>query len=157
MQPYLLNRRDALLSMTAGILAVTVAPLPAWASDADTEQAIREAFGDRPVNSGRVALKLPPLAESGNSVPLTITVDSPMTDRDRVERVCVFANRNPRPLIATMYFGPRSNKAVCSTNMRLSGTQDVIGIAAMSDKSLWRTQARVLVTVGACDTLQSRY
>jgi sulfur-oxidizing protein SoxY len=146
-----------MLSLTAGVILLAVTPLSAWASDADTEQAIRDIFGDRVPNSGRIALKLPPLAESGNSVPLTVSVDSPMTDQDRVERVCVFANRNPRPLIATMYFGPRSNKAECSTNIRLSGTQDVLGIAEMSDKSLWKTQLRVLVTVGACDTLQSRY
>jgi sulfur-oxidizing protein SoxY len=157
MPPPLLNRRDAMLGMTTGVLVLGVTSLPAWASDADTEQAIKEVFGDRFRNAGRVELKLPPLAESGNSVPLTVSVDSPMSAQDRVGRVCVFANRNPRPLIATLYFGPGSNRAVCSTNMRLSGTQDVIGIAEMSDRSLWQTQVRVLVTVGACDTLQSRY
>jgi sulfur-oxidizing protein SoxY len=153
----LLRRREALIGMGASFLVLSAAPLQAWAADADTAEAIRQAFGDRVPSSGRVALKLPALAETGNSVPRTVIVDSPMTDRDHVERVCVFANRNPRPLVATMFFGPKSGRAVCSTNMRLSGTQDVMGIAEMSDKSLWTTQLRVMVTVGACDALQSRY
>jgi sulfur-oxidizing protein SoxY len=113
-------------------------------------------YGDRVPNRGRITLQLPALAETGNSVPLTMTIDSPMTERDRVLRASVFANRNPRPLIATMIFGPRAGTPTFSTNLRLSGTQDVIGIAEMSDHSLWIAQVRVLVTVGACDALQMR-
>lgn len=41
--------------------------------------------------------------------------------------------------------------------MRLSGTQDVITIAELADGTLWQAQVRVLVTVGACDTLSIRY
>lgn len=155
--PPLLNRRDALAQLSGTLLLISVAPLPATATDVDTAAAIKQIFGDRVPNPGRIALKLPTVAETGNSVSLTVTVDSPMTDQDRVERVCVFANRNPRPLIATMTFGPRSGAPTFSTYMRLSGTQDVIGIAEMADCSLWIAKVRVLVTVGACDALQARY
>ncbi len=147
------RRRDTLLAF----LLLSTVPLPASAADADTAEAIRQLFGDRVPTPGRVTLKLPALAETGNSVPLTVTVDSPMTDRDRVGRVCLFAVGNPRPLVATMLFGPRAGRAMFSTTMRLSGTQDVIAIAEMYDGSLWTTQMRVMVTVGACDALQSRY
>lgn len=153
----LLSRRSALVGLGASFFLVVAAPLRTFAADADTEDAIKQQFGDVVAKDGRVTLKLPALAETGNSVPITVTVDSPMTEADRVRRVCIFANRNPRPLIATMLFGPKSGQAVFNTNMRLSGTQDVIAIAEMSDKSLWKTQTRVMVTVGACDTLQSRY
>jgi sulfur-oxidizing protein SoxY len=150
------SRRGALVGMGTGVLLLALAPL-AWAADADTAEAIKQVFGDRVPRPGRVTLKLPALAETGNSVPLTVSVESPTTNQDRVVRVGLFANRNPRPLIAVMAFGPRSGTSTFSTNMRLSGTQDVIGIAEMSDQSLWMTQVRVLVTVGACDALQSRY
>jgi sulfur-oxidizing protein SoxY len=56
-----------------------------------------------------------------------------------------------------MLFGPGAGKADFTTNMRLSGTQDVIVIAEMADKSLWKSETRVTVTIGACDALQSRY
>jgi len=151
-----LSRREAMLAIGGGIL-LSIAPLPVPAADADTEAVIKQVYGDRGPNRGRIALQLPTLAETGNSVPLTMIIDSPMTGRDRVLRASVFANRNPRPLIATMIFGARAGTPTFSTNMRLSGTQDVIGIAEMSDHSLWIAQSRVLVTVGACDALQMRY
>jgi sulfur-oxidizing protein SoxY len=141
----------------SGLVLIALSPVRSQANDAETVSAIRELFGDARPQTGRITLSLPPLAESGNSVPLTVSIDSPMTERDHVSRVCIFANRNPRPLIATMIFGPKSGKAVFSTNMRLSGTQDVIAMAQMSDGTLWTEQARVLVTVGACDSLQMRY
>jgi sulfur-oxidizing protein SoxY len=151
-----LNRREAILAIGGGII-LSIVPLPVPAADADTAAAIKQVYGDRLPNRGRITLQLPALAETGNSVPLTMTIDTPMTERDRVLRASVFANRNPRPLIATMIFGPRAGTSTFSTNMRLSGTQDVIAIAEMSDHSLWSAQVRVLVTVGACDALQTRY
>ncbi|HVW92478.1 MAG TPA: thiosulfate oxidation carrier protein SoxY [Devosia sp.] len=157
MADLILSRRDALAGLGATMLLLTAVPLPGFAADADTAEAIKQQFGDRVAQDGKVTLKLPALAETGNSVPITCSVDSPMTDADRVVRVAIFANRNPRPLIANMLFGPKAGQAMFSTNMRLSGTQDVIAIAEMADKSLWKTQTRVKVTVGACDTLQSRY
>jgi sulfur-oxidizing protein SoxY len=150
------SRREAMLAIGGGIL-LSIAPLPVLAADADMAAAIKQVYGDRAPNRGRITLQLPALAETGNSVPLTMIIDSPMTGRDRVLRASVFANRNPRPLIATMIFGARAGTPTFSTNMRLSGTQDVIGIAEMSDHSLWIAQSRVLVTVGACDALQMRY
>jgi sulfur-oxidizing protein SoxY len=155
-----LRRREAMLALGGGIL-ISIVPLPAPAADADTDTdtaaAIRQVYGDRVPNRGRITLQLPALAETGNSVPLTMIIDSSMTAQDRVLRASVFSNRNPRPLIATTLFGPRSRTPTFSTNMRLSGTQDVIGIAEMSDHSLWSAQVRVMGTVGACDALQMRY
>jgi sulfur-oxidizing protein SoxY len=152
-----LTRRTAVTGLGSGVVLIALNPVLSQAGDAEIESAIRELFGDARSQAGRITLSLPSLAESGNSVPLTVTIDSPMTESDHVRRVCIFANRNPRPLIAMMIFGPKSGKAVFSTNMRLSGTQDVIAMAQMSDGGLWTEQARVMVTVGACDSLQIRY
>jgi sulfur-oxidizing protein SoxY len=98
-----LSRREALLAIGGGALLSIVA-LPVLATDEDTAAAIQQVYGFRAVNPGRVTLTLPTLAESGNSVPLTLTIDSPMSQQDRVLRASVFANRNPRPLIATTAF-----------------------------------------------------
>jgi len=150
----LLTRRSVLAGLGAGLALVA---MPVRADDASVAEAIKTAFGDAPRTDGRITMTLPPLAESGNTVPLTVSIDSPMTETDAVKRVLVFANRNPRPLIATMAFGPKAAKAEFSTNIRLSGTQDVITIAEMTDGSIYQAQVRVLVTVGACDTLKIRF
>ncbi len=148
-----LTRRAAV----AGLLTITFVPLRASATDADVAAAIKKEFGERIAQLGKVNVKLPGLAVTGNLVPISVSVDSPMSATDRVARVCIFADRNPRPFIGEMSFGPSAGKAEFSTNMRLSGTQDVIVIAEMADKSLWKSETRVTVTVGACDALQSRY
>jgi sulfur-oxidizing protein SoxY len=149
------NRREVLKNALGGAVAVTLQPIRAWASDAEVAQAIRNVFGEKTIRSGQVTLKLPKLAESGNAVPVTLAV------RPKgalvPTRAVILATRNPRPVIATILFGPRAGAAGFSTNIRLNGTQDVIAVAELSDGSLWRAQVRVLVTVGACDALQVRY
>ena len=149
-----ISRRSVLAGMGGSLMLLAV---PVRADDAMVAEAVKLAYGDAPRSDGRITMLVPPLAESGNTVPIQIKVDSPMTGDDRVRRVSIFATRNPRALVATMTFGPGAPLAEFDTNMRLSGTQDVIAIAEMSDGSLWQAQSRVLVTVGACDTLQIRY
>jgi sulfur-oxidizing protein SoxY len=151
-----MNRRGALVTLGGG-LVITLLPFRGAANDEGVATAIKKVFGERSPQRGRITLKLPKLAESGNSVPITVTVQSTMSPTDRVLRACIFARRNPRPLIATVMFGPAAGKAQFTTNIRLNGTQDVVAVAEMSDRSLWMSQVRVLVTVGACDALQTRY
>lgn len=148
------TRRFLLGGLAASVVLVA---MPVSADDALVAEAIQQTFGDVLRSDGRITMLLPPLAESGNTVPIQISVESPMNETDRVKRVVILATRNPRALVAIMEFGPGAPRAQFSTNMRLSGTQDVITIAEMSDGSLWQAQSRVLVTVGACDTLQIRY
>jgi sulfur-oxidizing protein SoxY len=143
--------------MLASVAVLSLPTLPTLAADAGVAEAVNAAFGTKKALPGRITITAPPLAESGNTVPLTVTVDSPMTETDRVRRVVLFANRNPRPLVASMLFGPAAPRAEFSTNIRLNGTQDVIAFAEMNDGAVYSTQVRVEVTVGACDTLQIRF
>ena len=46
---------------------------------------------------GKIAIDLPEIAENGNTVPLTIALDSPMTAEDHVSDILVVAEANPRP------------------------------------------------------------
>jgi sulfur-oxidizing protein SoxY len=151
-----MNRRDALNVLAGGVVIATL-PLEGLCADQDVTAALRTLFGARPIREGRVSLKLPKLAESGNSVPLVVSIKGGSANKLTVRRACIFAARNPRPLIATVMFGPAAGNATFSTNIRLNGTQDVIAVAEFTDGSLWRTQVRVLVTIGACDALQTRY
>jgi sulfur-oxidizing protein SoxY len=155
-----LGRRAALgVGVGAGLAALVPAAAAAQArmgSEAEFRAALKDAIGDRQATAGRVTLDLPPLAESGNSVPLTVRVDSPMTEADHVRRVILFAPRNPRPRLVTLHFGPRCGRAEASTKVRLSGTQTVLAYAEMSDGSLWLGQKRVDVTIGACESLMFR-
>lgn len=104
----------------------------------------------RSLQTGRVHLDIPKLADNGNSVPLTITVDSPMTDTDRVVAIHVYSERNPRPRIALIELGPDAGRAELATRIRLAGTQRIVAVAQMADGSLWAEAAEVIVTQSAC-------
>ncbi|MGE0385430.1 MAG: SoxY-related AACIE arm protein [Gammaproteobacteria bacterium] len=112
--------------------------------------AIAEFTGGRAPSPQRVTLDIPPLVENGNSVPATVTVESPMSQADYVRRIALFAQKNPQPLIAVFTVGPRSGRAKVSIRFRLRGSQQVVAVAELSDGSYCSASAEVLVTLAAC-------
>jgi sulfur-oxidizing protein SoxY len=133
--------------------AVALAPIlvrSARATPDTMAAAIREVVGEAPVREGKITLELPPLVENGNAVPMTVTVDSPMTATEYVKRVHVFNEKNPQPYIATFHLGPRAGRAKISTRVRLADSQKVIAIAELSDGSFWSVSADMIVTLAAC-------
>jgi sulfur-oxidizing protein SoxY len=141
----LVSRRDILLVGLAAVAAGPAAATPASMASA------MEAFAKgTPVRPGRVALTVPPLVENGNAVPLTIEIESPMTEGDHVKRIAVFNERNPQPNVATFELGPRTGRARVSTRIRLGDSQRIAAIAEMSDGSLWSGTADLIVTLPAC-------
>ena len=102
------------------------------------------------VRKGRVTLVLPQLADNGNSVPIRITVDSPMTAADHVKSIHLYAERNPVRNMANFYLGPRAGKAEVNSRVRLAGSQRVTAVAKLSDGSFWYDAAPIVVTLSAC-------
>lgn len=145
--------RRALLSSGAGAVLVSLVAGRANAAPEDVLAAQRELFGDRPILEGRVGLKLPPIAENGFSVPLTVNVESRMTDADHVTRIAVFSPRNPLPNVAQFTLGPRAGLASVSTRIRMGGTQAILAVAEMNDGTLWSGSAETVVTLAACVVL----
>lgn len=144
------SRRRFIASM-AGVAALPLVPVPrALAAENDLAPLIRELTGGAPVREGRVRLDTPRLADNGHSVPLELSVDSPMTAADHVRTITLLSDRNPRPLIATYHLGPKSGRAVVTTRVRLNGTQQLIALAQLADGSFWSGSAEVVVTESAC-------
>jgi sulfur-oxidizing protein SoxY len=114
------------------------------------QEAIRKVVGSAPVTPGKVALDLPPLVENGNTVPLAISVESPMTATDHVRAIHVFTEKNPQPDVVTFRFGPRAGHARVATRVRLADTQTVVALAELSDGSFRSARADVVVTLAAC-------
>jgi sulfur-oxidizing protein SoxY len=137
-----------------GGVGISAAALPLRAQQLmpmqDLQPLIRSVAGDVPPKPGRIRLTLPQLAENGNSVPLELTVDSPMTEADHVRSLHVFGERNPRPLIASFHLGPHAGRAKVTTRIRLAGSQRVVAIAVLSDGSAWSDETEVIVTSAAC-------
>jgi len=143
------TRRLVLLGAASSGLALC-ATGSAAASPAAMDEAIRTLVGEAPVNRGKVKLGLPPIVENGNTVPLTVTVDSPMSETDHVTGIHVFNEKNPQPYVAAFELGPRAGRAMVSTRIRLADSQQVVAIARLNDGSFWSGGADVIVTLAAC-------
>ncbi len=147
-----ISRRAALVGIT-GMATAALAPgniAPAAADDGIAADAIAKLTRGAAVTPGRVTLVMPELAENGNTVALTVTVDSPMTAGDYVKAIHVIADKNPIAHVVTMHLGPRAGRAKVSTNIRLATTQVVTAIAEMSDGRYWSGTREVVVTLAAC-------
>jgi sulfur-oxidizing protein SoxY len=146
----LVSRRTMLRQLGATGLLLALWPTSAWTTPESVQQAIHQRIGDRKPQLGGMTLSLSKIAETGNSVPLTITVESPMTPDDHVLRIHVFVPGNPEPVAATYHLGARAGKAQISTRIRLARTQTVLALAEMSDGIVRSDAANILVTLGAC-------
>jgi sulfur-oxidizing protein SoxY len=147
------SRRDILqaAAVLAGCgTALQLSIAPAAATPEMMQDAIRAAIGEAPVKKGKVKLDLPPLVENGNSVPCTVSVDSPMTATDYVKAIHVFNEKNPQPNVISVKLGPRAGRASFSTRIRLADSQTVTAIAELSDGSCWSDAIDVIVTLAAC-------
>ena len=111
---------------------------------------VRQVTGGAPVSSGRVTVDTPRLADNGNSVPLKVSVASPMTATDYVRSITLLSEKNPRPVMATFYLGQKAGRAEVVTRVRLATTQRLLAIALLSDGSFWSGSAEVEVTESAC-------
>ena len=130
--------------------ALLLLPRGARASPQAMEEAVRGFTGGAEVRPGRVAMDISPLVENGNTVPLSVIVESPMTEEDHVRAIAVFNERNPQPHVITVRLGPRSGRAILGTHIRLATSQTLLAVAQLSDGGFWSDRAQVVVTLAAC-------
>jgi len=132
------------------VLALALTPWMRTARADAMHEAMSAVLKGATPREGRVKIDLPPLVENGNTVPFSVSVESPMTERDHVRSIHVFNEKNPQPNIGDFFLGPRAGRAAVSTRIRLADTQTVVALAQMSDGSWWSGSANVVVTIAAC-------
>ena len=150
MDPRAFDRR-AVLAAAAGAALVSISPASAQDKPAPSEvdAAIKAIIGDAKPAAG-ITLDIPEIAENGNTVPYTMSVDSPMTDKDHVKALHILAGGNPQPGVASFFLSPASGRAFVSSRMRLARTQDIVAVAELSDGRFLINKKTVKVTIGGC-------
>ncbi len=155
-QPSAVSRRALLVRGGAGVVAATCAVIVARDVAAQAIQPgahldlLNKLVGGKPATPGKVKLRLPEIAENGNTVPLTVSVDNPMTAQNYVKAIHIVTDNNPRPEVLTVRLSPLSGKAEVSTRIRLASTMNVISYAELSDGTVWSARSEVKVTIGGC-------
>lgn len=146
------GRRRALAAAGALPLAAALEAAlahPAFATP-DAAAALLKTLVRTEPKPGRIELRLPDIAENGNSVPLAVAVESPMTAADHVKTVYVVADGNPLPGVAAFEFTPDCGRVDVQIRVRLAHTQTVSAVAVMSDGTAWVARRDVKVTIGGC-------
>ena len=119
-----------------------------------TPQSMKEAMAEFTANTtpsrGRVKLEIAELIDNGNTVPVSIRVDSPMTEADHVTAIALFSEKNPESLAFLARMNHHAGRAAVSTRIRLANSQTIVAVAKMKDGSCWMHSAEVIVTIAAC-------
>ena len=133
----------------AGLAASTLVP-PAAAQMDELAAAVSAYAAGQRVTEGKVKLDIAELVDNGNVVPMTVSVNSPMTAASYVKAIAVFNEKNPQREVVKFDLGPRYGKAEVSTRIRLATTQKLVAVAQMNDGTFWSHTVDVIVTIAAC-------
>lgn len=138
------TRRTVLTLLAASALPARGQPAP------ELEAALRDWAAGAPLRTGKVRLEIAPLVDNGNTVPVTISVDHPMTERDFVREIALFNERNPQRDMIRARLTPRAGAARLSTRVRMATSQQLVAVARLADGSCWQHRVDVIVTLAAC-------
>jgi sulfur-oxidizing protein SoxY len=155
-----MQRRDFFKKMgTAAAVAAVSAPTMSFAADAKPISPNKMSFqtavdtitsGKAPKASKKIKLKVPEIAENGAVVPVTVNVDSPMTDTDYVKAIHILAGKNSNARCIDVNLTPANGKAMFSTRIKLGGTQEVSALVELSNGDFLIASQSVKVTIGGC-------
>ena len=145
-----MKRRTFIATGAALVATVIVRPAAALTQSSVLTPLVNQYAAGGPVREGRVKFDIAPLVDNGNSVPIEVTVDSPMTPAQHVIGIAIFNEKNPQNDVAQFILTALSGRARVATRMRLAVTQQLVAVAKMNDGSCWTHTVEVLVTIASC-------
>lgn len=153
-----MKRRDFFKQLgSVAVVAATVSPTMSFAAAPEVANALSykaaiDAItgGKTAKSSDKVTLKVPEIAENGAVVPVTVLVDSPMTDTDYVKSIHIIAGKNANARCIDAHLTPANGKAMFATRVKLGGTQEVAAVIALSNGEFLIASQSVKVTIGGC-------
>ena len=144
--------RRILLKGAAALALVVALPkallAAAWPKKAflstEGRQALSSLLGtDRTIQTDKITLRLPEIAENGRVVPVTIG-----TSLENVESISIVVEKNPRPLAAHFEIAPGVFPNLTS-RIKMAESSRVIAIVK-TDTGIYSTTRQVKVTLGGC-------
>ena len=153
-----MERRNFLKNMGTAMALSTVIPAVSFAGTAPKDankMSYKTALdaitnGKAPKESYKVKLKTHEIAENGAVVPVTVNVESPMTDSDYVKSIHILSSKNGNSRTVDVNLTPANGKAMFSTRIKLNGTQNVVALVEMSNGDFLIASQSVKVTIGGC-------
>ena len=106
--------------------------------------------GKEVIASEKVKMRAPEIAENGAVVPVTVTVDSPMSKDDYIKAIHIFATKNTNVRCADIMLTPANGTAMFSSRIKLGKSQDIMALIETSKGEFLSVSQSVKVTIGGC-------
>jgi sulfur-oxidizing protein SoxY len=151
MRNRLSGSRRVVLFFGLATLALSACPIAATAqAAADLWPALQKSFfpGKTLEPAPFIHVTAPARAASGDQVPLSFSIDHPMTANSYIKSVTVLVDANPVPLTAVFHFNPQSGKAEMSTRIRFESDSPVHVVAESNDGKLFVSTVTVKASGG---------
>ena len=116
----------------------------------EAERIVKNIIKKRKITPNLIEIDAPDIAEDGNVVPVTFSINCKMDKNDYPERVHVLGLENPFPEIAIYEFFPDGGKAEVSFRCRLRKSSYLMIIADMHNGTVGMEKKYIDVMLGAC-------
>jgi len=115
------------------------------------DEALKVITGGKEVKkSDKIKLTAPEIAENGAVVPIKVEVDHPMEEKNYVKAIHILNTANGNARCADVMLTPANGRGYFATRIKLSKTQDVVAVVALSDGTFIKASQSVKVTIGGC-------
>ncbi len=147
----MMNRREAIKLMGAGVLLATVSPISKISFSSELEEKFKKHVGvsmaEVKDGSGQIKIKTPTIAETGANVPVSVDAKIPV---EEVDWLMIFVDHNPVPKVIKVSFTPMNAKTFFATRIKMAKTSKVRAIIKKKDGSYLQAFKEVKVTIGGC-------
>ncbi len=143
--------RRKIITFIGAVAGMALAPLELLAAQWNAKAFDETRFADSLksvgaldlIESGQIQLKTPEIAENGAIVPIQVISEIPNT-----EKVFVFAEKNPQPLVAIFTF-VKNVEPFFATRIKM-GESAKVHVVVRADGRHYTTSRDVKVTIGGC-------
>jgi len=138
------------IALGSGLIPLRVEAAPDasnWSKKAfstpGVDDTISELYGMEAVESDKISMDLPTIAQNGAVVPVTVETSLP-----NVTGIALLVAQNPNALAATFEI-PKGTLPFVSNRLKMAETTDVVAVV-ISDGKAYKATQNVKVTVGGC-------
>jgi len=118
-----------------------------WADESDAQYK-QNILAQRYKRSDAIKIDMPPLADTGNSIPMGIVFNAP--SKQKIQSFEIVAPENPNPMVLKVSLPRPQAYYQFATRIRLALSQDVWVIASLEDGSKMAQSLHCVVTLNAC-------
>ncbi|MEO5377028.1 MAG: thiosulfate oxidation carrier protein SoxY [Magnetococcus sp. DMHC-6] len=120
------------------------------AAAASVDDLVAQEMGAGAIALEKVKIDTPAKAENGALVRIPISVDHPMEANNYIEKIAIFVDNNPKPLVGSFTLSPATGKAEIELRIKMAKASKIRVIAKSNSGKLYGAIQDIQVAEGGC-------